>query len=159
MQVLQRMANENSTYDLQKSTYWSQKFWGKILLCFLLARYIHPKAYSHTECRIHSMLEMVRNSTHLPQLGPRVSDGEKHYSAWEHASEMPRNVNKFETEDKNEVPNVPALLSLLQKCSSTLYQVNVKQNCACKDCFCVFAISFYTLDLNQGKTAVEARKN
>lgn len=105
------------------------------------------------------MLEMVRNSTHLPQLGPRVSDGEKHYSAWEHASEKPRNVNKFETEDKNEVPNVLALPSLLQKCSSTSYQVNVKQDCVCKDRFCIFAISSYTLDLNQGKTAVEAHKN
>lgn len=95
----------------------------------------------------------------FPQLGSRVSDGGKDYGAWERASEKPRNVNKFEIKGKNEVPDVPTLSNLLQKCYSTSYQVNMKQDCVCKGCFSIFAISFYLSALSQGKIAVEAHKN
>lgn len=139
---------------------WYQKFWGERILCFLLTRYIHTQTLIHIWNAEHTaLLEMVWNSVRFPQLGSRVSDGEKVYGAWEHASEKPRNVNKFEIKGKNEVPDVPTLSNLLQKCYSTSYQVNMKQDCACKSCFYIFAISFYLSALNQGKIVVEAHKN
>lgn len=98
-----------------------------------------------------------RHSTQLLQVGSKVM-GKKTLWCLGTCKRDVQIVYEYEIKGKNEIPNVPTLSNLLHKCSSTSYQVNMKQDFVCKDGFCVFAISFHTTPLNLGKTA-ESHKN